>query len=642
MKYKTRKNLKKGGGEFEKHKKYMSNIFKSPEFNIKKQTLKNYKLRIANILKTPEFVNKYFDNFKNFKLAKSATRIGAPSQNGAVLRVPFEKNGYKTYALLKFSVSEETDNLMYEAYAGFNFINKYVNIYPIFTETYGCFLLPNKDKYLNVMRDIYNNIPVKIDNLNLKSLSLDKFSFETACANPTYITPLIQYFDNFNTFTNEYNNDFLNTYLEMPGLLYQLYFALERLKDCFTHYDLHGNNAGYYKPFTNKYIVMNYHLENDDIISFPTIYIAKIIDYGRCHFCNCVVPGTNDIINQLSFYNCNKKGFYWIRGTQGKPANDPKSSNHWVNPLVKNNSHDLRLLNILKTKLTNYSVLLSEMETIKLEHSEPVRENLESVNESDSDSGSSERAAAAKERQARAAAHARAAVLSDIDSGSSERVAAVAKERQEAIRNNLYRDNLESVNLLDSAVAKERQEDEIHNNNEYASKMYFPYNPDIYDASSENDSLKHAKSYPSFKKPQNIKNNSYSVKSESNLIKKSSNEPHVQFNNNPQYIDNNPQYTDNSDLMNIDYSQNGGSLKYLFFNDIIYLDNYGTPENLLPYDKIFKIIKNISGARKSLEDFLPNWCESQKIEEKYIKSGLKKEADIHVYYDGRPYEYIIS
>jgi len=408
----------------------MSNILNSPEFNKKFLNIICKESKIClDFGNYGKQVNDYFDNFQNFKFAKPATRIGEASKNGAVLLIPFEKNGYKTFALLKFSLSKKADNLMYEAYVGTRFINYFSKVFPSFTDTYGYFLLNSITDYDKVMEYIHYNLPIDI-NAQIKLESHNNFILNLACNNPILITPLIQYFSNFNTFFNEYNNDFNNTNKEIPCLLYQIYFVLDILKDIFTHYDLHANNAGYYKPFTNKYILMNYHLENGTIISFPTIYISKIIDYGRCHFNNNSY-NTNDLID-LVCENCKPRcgyrvGFSFITGKIFK--------DNWINPRVKNCSHDLRLISILKSKLKD---------------------------------------------------------------------------------------------------------------------------------------------------------------------------------------------------------------KYNFFNDVIYLEKYGTPEDLTPYDKTEKIIRNVSGARESLEDFLPNWCKTELTENYYINLGITKAGDIHIYADKRPYEYIIK
>jgi hypothetical protein len=450
-----------------KHKLKMTNILNSSEynnslFNVKRQTLRHHKQKMANILNSPEFntnflniickdskicldfgnygkqVNDYFDNFQNFKFAKPATRIGEPSSNGAVLLIPFEKNGYKTFALLKFSISKEADNLMYEAYVGIHFINNYVKIFPLFTETYGYFLLRNNMSYLNIIHHIKNNIPLDINKKIDIIYKKEPYLYTNSCNTPTFITPLIQYFKDFSSLGKEFLNNFANTRKELPCLLYQVFFTLDILKDKYTHYDLHANNAGYYKPFTNKYILMNYHLENGNIISFPTIYISKIIDYGRCHF-NKEYLATKDIIDVICRRcppDCGIEiGYEAIQGMPLETADASNTSFYWINPIVKNCSHDLRLIanfkNILKTE-------------------------------------------------------------------------------------------------------------------------------------------------------------------------------------------------------------------YNFFNDIIYLHNFGTPENLTPYDKTEKIIRNVSDARESLEDFLPNWCETELTEKYYINAGITKAAEIHVYEDGRPYEYIIN
>ena len=49
-------------------------------------------------------INNYFDHFTNFKYAKgNIKKIGETSANGFVNQIEYEKDGYKSYAILKSS-----------------------------------------------------------------------------------------------------------------------------------------------------------------------------------------------------------------------------------------------------------------------------------------------------------------------------------------------------------------------------------------------------------------------------------------------------------------------------------------------------------------------------------------------------------
>lgn len=171
---------------------------------------------------------------------------------------------------------------------------------------------------------------------------------------------------------------------DVPGILYQGYFALHCLRKKFTHYDLHINNFGFYKPFSDKYIVMHY-VDGPNEVTFPTEYISKIIDYGRCFYdidgfetpknrYGMIMPrasspnqpprvtsdaSTNiiDVICKMpackpdTYMGCGyESGLGTIAGNRLVHANiHPSPTNlfiesdvfYWINPTCKNESHDL-------------------------------------------------------------------------------------------------------------------------------------------------------------------------------------------------------------------------------------------------------------------------------------------------------------
>jgi hypothetical protein len=128
----------------------------------------------------------------------------------------------------------------------------------------------------------------------------------------------------------------------------------------YTHYDLNANNAMLYKPYLGyKYIEMHYHFSDGEIITFPTEYIVKIIDYARNYFNNkddkidsqllfdkfcanykapaCMsTKKTND--GYASFDVCGKSG-----GIQTGEYTTGFGKFHYITPNKKNISHDLLL-----------------------------------------------------------------------------------------------------------------------------------------------------------------------------------------------------------------------------------------------------------------------------------------------------------
>lgn len=366
--------------------KYENNNIKSENDNIKSKiepsytkpsshfliNNKEYKL---NVLKTlcsesgvcldiggnQQLVKTFFYNF-NFVYSMDSKRIGAPSASGAVAEVPFYKEGFTAYTALKIATTEESDNLMYEFIVGSRFINKYVNIFPCFCETYKFLKLQNLKTQQDIIDKLTQNKYVKFNNGTFSatpfSLTNNEFLYNV-CKDNELFGILIQYFKGFRTLYDDIKeNKIVNMWRDSVGLLYQGYFALDCLRKNFTHYDLHFGNLGYYMPYNNKYIIMVYHSENNKEYRFPTRYITKIIDYGRSYYktenedtrilMNLYI---NNLLNKHknissstlknSLIDC---GIYTLVSIRNEKPTDPKSSFHWINPYYKNESHDLRAI----------------------------------------------------------------------------------------------------------------------------------------------------------------------------------------------------------------------------------------------------------------------------------------------------------
>jgi hypothetical protein len=311
--------------------------------------------KYADILKT------YFDDFRNFSYVdmKKVKRIGTPSVNGFVLEIPFVKNNYTSYTALKCCSKNSADNLFYEFYVGKFFINNYLNIYPCFVETYDFYKINTYDAWDNMKNKLEEFKKSNINNdLTQYDIREDDFhEFKNSCNNNKMNCILIQHFDNFTSFEDEYTNQYNNIKYDLLNLAMQLYFPLCALGPMYTHYDLHNSNVFLYKPYTGKeYILMRYHdidYRGNEIglYEFPSEYIVKIIDYGRNYFNNRNID-TNEILQQ---YVCpapqcaprcgETKGYSVIQGD----AFDPDQDFHDIMPNKPNKSHDLRFINIYKS-----------------------------------------------------------------------------------------------------------------------------------------------------------------------------------------------------------------------------------------------------------------------------------------------------
>ena len=211
-----------------------------------------------------------FNGFKNFDYSdKTLTPIGAPSVNGNVHEVRFKHRNYISYAILKTSKKENSDNLIYEYLMGL-YINKINRFLPTFLETYSIFqCTPEFHKTLLLGE------PVKMDSqiqpLNKSAGELLK----VGCLKPQYNQILIQHVKNAESLLSKLQDiDFLKN--DLMNVLFQVYAALYYLRGEFTHFDMHANNILLQKPFPTG--VMEFHY-GDTVFHSP--YIVKIIDYGR-------------------------------------------------------------------------------------------------------------------------------------------------------------------------------------------------------------------------------------------------------------------------------------------------------------------------------------------------------------------------
>ena len=173
---------------------------------------------------------------------------------------------------------------------------------------------------------------------------IDETTINDACENPTNYSVLIQHLKDAKTLSSmSSDTEFINN--DLLYILFQVYMTLSSLSNDFTHYDLHTSNVLVYEPVDGSYIEYHYHIGETEII-FKSRYIAKIIDYGACYF----GPGFNPML----YSNC-------------KNAQSLKSfmsdNDYKRNSAKRNVSHDLRLINIIKTHLSS-TVWISQIPPI--------------------------------------------------------------------------------------------------------------------------------------------------------------------------------------------------------------------------------------------------------------------------------------
>ena len=109
--------------------------------------------------KYDEIIKTFFDNFQNLNYIEpqDKKRIGGISANGFVIEVPFKKDNYTAYTVLKCAENAASDNLFYEYCVGKLFINNYINKFPCFVETYDLYVFNNVSSYDNIKRAVLSN-----------------------------------------------------------------------------------------------------------------------------------------------------------------------------------------------------------------------------------------------------------------------------------------------------------------------------------------------------------------------------------------------------------------------------------------------------------------------------------------------------
>ena len=286
----------------------------------------------------------FFDQFINFRFLVQVKKIGEASVNGFVHELKYTHRGYDAYAIIKSSQNSRADNLMYEYRVG-QYINTKVKIFPCFVETYGLFSYTSEDNWeYNKNTD---NIPVPLFKAHIEPIQYD---LGLACRKSKHMAVIIQHLKNATVIEDVLQLDYSIYASNLFAILYQIYFPLSFMD--FTHYDLHHRNVLLYTPDPAKYIHYHYHHPDGRVVSFKSIYVAKIIDYGRCYF-NDGVETSNHVYNALcATPSCNTAarcgtnvGFKLFK----TPVNN--AANFFVQTSERNVSHDLRYI-----KMVNYFI----------------------------------------------------------------------------------------------------------------------------------------------------------------------------------------------------------------------------------------------------------------------------------------------
>ena len=310
----------------------------------------------------------FFNGFTKFNYVDGPIkRRGQPSQNGFIHEIKYSRGGYNAYTMLKSSAKPDGDNLFYEYMVG-RYLNHLCQLVPCFVETYGLFRYDSladwnfaKNNNEIPLQTFKNSLLRVIPNHNLiidHNLTIDK-----SCRHSEKISIMIQHIKNAETLTQKLDamrdrlkvntNDSVAidfAKIHLLNILYQVYNPLVRFANTFTHYDLHAGNVLLYVPNANKYIQYHYHNPNGSITEFKSHYLVKIIDYGRAFFKDTLSqPGTSStaiykaVCQDPACPDCGyDKGYRWL-----DPEDYPGQA-HYIWSQVRNASHDLRLLKVIR------------------------------------------------------------------------------------------------------------------------------------------------------------------------------------------------------------------------------------------------------------------------------------------------------
>lgn len=312
--------------------------------------------------KEREMIKRYFDGFINMKYAKTPVKLLSSGANGFVNLITYQRDNYKSYAIIKNTIGVTSDNLFYEAMVGLKYINTLIPYFPCFLETYSA--LKHKSKATSLELGDATTIN-NLNNLTNIFETIDMSSFENyanSCKSADKNSLLIEYVPQPISFHELIKNILVNgdasskkhfSNSTFMTCLYQIYSVLSVLGDDYTHYDLHTENVILYSVPNKKYIKMVYHYPDGSEVSFFTRYIVKIIDYGRNH-----CPYSKQYYQEIC-KNLNKDCTSHMEPNNYLPDCGADSGHHFFNTMITrdefyismlnpNKSHDLRCAKIVK------------------------------------------------------------------------------------------------------------------------------------------------------------------------------------------------------------------------------------------------------------------------------------------------------
>jgi len=318
--------------------------------------------------KTDNLLSTHFNNysFPNSSIIERSHMCIGSGKNGFVIKVNLFKNEISNSLLLKSTNKGNNDNLIYEYLIG-QCTNKFCDYFPIFCRTYGICKYKNgiyrhliKSHCSEFGDDVLLGSGININSYleNLDVADLEK-SIVNGCAYQNDLCLILQYYnakpiyDILKLRSNLFVASDIPLICQIITTFHFIYEALNKLKDMFTHYDLHTSNVLLYELPNSEYIDIVYH-DSDMEYRTKSNYMPCIIDYGHsfinCHLLDDKINNSNEIIDMV----CNKNtknggpclghcgfdsGFFYTNSIRS-------TENYYISDRMPNRSHDLRLLNL--------------------------------------------------------------------------------------------------------------------------------------------------------------------------------------------------------------------------------------------------------------------------------------------------------
>jgi hypothetical protein len=247
-----------------------------------------------------------FMNYCRFDYMTQGNPIGEKTTNGFNFLLDYSRH-YETTSLesscvLKSSLKrpahlQDADNLLYEYVMGL-YLNKSINeTLPFLVCTHGLFAYKSDYAHDSMFRKysrketIYKStIKNALDLLHIKNETVyDSYLVEwlkMSYKNPTDMCILIEavpharsFFDLLMT-KDRYQYEQFYTFAVIP-ILFQVYGTLYKLREEFSHYDLHLSNILITQP-SNTYFTYTFNTNNGTYV-VDCFYMIKIIDFGRSY-----------------------------------------------------------------------------------------------------------------------------------------------------------------------------------------------------------------------------------------------------------------------------------------------------------------------------------------------------------------------